>query len=76
MNTYIHTYLEECIVVHIARGVGAGQADQTTALPIFTKTSIKYYFRMEICASLAILPNHCLICLTKVQLFLTPLITT
>ena len=33
-----------------------------------------YYFRMEICASLAILPDQCLICLTKVQLLPTSLI--
>ena len=50
------------------------QTMQATAQPIFTKTSINYYLRMEICASLAILPDQCLICLTKVQLLPPPLI--
>ena len=54
--------------VHSGRGGGAGQADQATAQPIFTKTGINYYLRMEICAFLAILPDQCLICQTKVQL--------
>ena len=59
----------------LSRGVGAGQADQATASPIFTKTSINYYLTMEICASLAIFPDQCLICLIKIQLIPTPLLS-
>ena len=67
----------KCIKLwRLCRGGGAGQADQATARPMFTKTSINYYLRMEICASLAILPDQCLTCLTKVQLLPPPLLCT
>ena len=62
----------------ISRSTPAGveeQVRQTRQLPdqYLQKTSINYYLRMEICASLAILPDQCLICLTKVQLLPPPL---